>query len=372
LDKIGLMRIALVVTGGFDRSGRERVIPSLLWLVERLARRHQVAVYVLRHEERPVSYQLLGADVHDLGRPKGALRQRRALEAALRRDGPFDVIHAWWALPAGFAAARVARRLDVPCIVSLDTGEFVAMPEIDYGLQLRWRQRYALASTIKRATELTVSTGYMRALANPHGAKPFVIPLGVDSTLFRPCPMSVGPPWRLVHVASLSPVKDQGTLLEAFRLIADRLPNVHLDIVGEDTMGGAAQARAKELRIDTRVTFHGFLPSEELVPIYQRAHLHLVSSLHEAAGVVTLEAAACGVPTVGTAVGYVADWSPDRAVAVPPGDAWALATAVVGVLDDEGWRRRLAAAARQFARQFDADWTADRFARLYAQSMSAR
>jgi hypothetical protein len=45
----GLMRIALVVPGGVDRSGRERVIPILLWLIERLARRHTVHAFVLRH-----------------------------------------------------------------------------------------------------------------------------------------------------------------------------------------------------------------------------------------------------------------------------------------------------------------------------------
>ena len=43
------MRIGLIVSGGFDRSGRERVTPSLLWLVERLARRHDVHVFVLHY-----------------------------------------------------------------------------------------------------------------------------------------------------------------------------------------------------------------------------------------------------------------------------------------------------------------------------------
>ena len=70
-----MMRIALVVAGGVDRSGRERVTPALLWLIERLARRHEVVVYALRYLERACSYPLLGATVHDLGRPRGLLRQ---------------------------------------------------------------------------------------------------------------------------------------------------------------------------------------------------------------------------------------------------------------------------------------------------------
>jgi len=43
------MRIGLVVTGGVDRSGRERMLPGIVWLIERLARRHDVHVFVLHH-----------------------------------------------------------------------------------------------------------------------------------------------------------------------------------------------------------------------------------------------------------------------------------------------------------------------------------
>ena len=42
------MRIAFVVAGGVDRSGREGVTPAILWLIERIAGRHDLFVYVLR------------------------------------------------------------------------------------------------------------------------------------------------------------------------------------------------------------------------------------------------------------------------------------------------------------------------------------
>ena len=81
------MRIALVVAGGFDESGSDRVIPSLLWLVERLARQHEVVVYVLRYLQTPRRYPLRGATIHDLGRPRGIVGQCRALRAAMNADG---------------------------------------------------------------------------------------------------------------------------------------------------------------------------------------------------------------------------------------------------------------------------------------------
>jgi hypothetical protein len=61
------MRIAWVVPGGVDESGRDRVIPVLLWTLVRLAADHEVHVFALSQEPRPRSYRLLGADVHNMG-----------------------------------------------------------------------------------------------------------------------------------------------------------------------------------------------------------------------------------------------------------------------------------------------------------------
>src|SRR3954453_3966799 len=62
------MRTALIVTGGVDASARDRVVPALLWLIERLARRHDLHVFALHYHRKPRSYPLLGATVHALGR----------------------------------------------------------------------------------------------------------------------------------------------------------------------------------------------------------------------------------------------------------------------------------------------------------------
>jgi glycosyltransferase involved in cell wall biosynthesis len=193
-----------------------------------------------------------------------------------------------------------------------------------------------------------------------------IVPIGVDAARFPTGPRAEGPPWRLLRVASLNAVKDHRSLLRALSMLAERGLDVCLDIVGEDTMDGAIQALARELRLESCVTFHGVQPNDGVAHFYARAHLHVVSSRHEAAGVVVLEAAAAGLATVGTAVGYVADWHPDRAVAVPAGDPAALAGAISALLRDPARREALASAAREWTLTHDADWTADQFERIYS------
>jgi glycosyltransferase involved in cell wall biosynthesis len=365
------MRIALVVQGGFDRSGEARVVPALLAFAARLARRHDLHVFALRHYADACQYPLLGATVHDLGgrgaSGRGAARLWRALVRELRAAGPFDVLHAYMGAPPGAFAVLAGRRLGVPVVVTLDGGELVALRDIGYGLQCGWRSRLAAAIAIRGAAQVTVCTSYMRRLLGSRRADVREIPLGVDASFFTPdTTRGPGPPWRLVQVASLNAVKDQTMLLHAFAAVRRRV-DARLDLVGEDTLGGTLPALATALGVADAVTFHGFQPTSAVREILRSAHVMVQSSRHDAAGVSVLEAAACGVPTVGTAVGYVADGAPERAVAVPVGDAAALAQAIAALLDDALRRERLAAAAREWAERHDVQATAAAFEALYAE-----
>ena len=147
--------------------------------------------------------------------------------------------------------------------------------------------------------------------------------------------------------------------------VVGRLPDVTLDVVGEDRLDGRVQRHAAALGLDRHVTFHGFQPSERVAAFCQAAHLHVLSSRHEAAGVAVLEAAACGVPTVGTDTGYVADWSPDAAWRVAAGDADALADGVGLLLADHGRREAMGRHAERRARTCDADWSAGALEQIY-------
>ena len=109
------------------------------------------------------------------------------------------------------------------------------------------------------------------------------------------------------------------------------------------------------------------MPNDELAALYRGAHLHVVSSRYESQSVTVLEAAAAGLPTVGTAVGLLATLAPDAARTVPPGDAPALADAVGELLADEPARLEMGARAQAFARAHDVRFTARAFEAIYGR-----
>ena len=364
------MKIAVVVTGGLHPSGRDQVVPSWLALFSQLAKTHDIHAFALRHLPEAQSYRLLGFTVHDLGRPSAPIgltrrAQERALARAVADDGPFDLIHGLWGDPAGQLAARTGRAFGIPSLVTMDSGEFVSIPSIDYGSQRTARGRKAIQEA-SGASRIHVCTHFMARQAAAHGIQPAVIPLtSLPPGAPRRAPTTdFKKPLTLIQVASLSRVKNQQMLIDALAMVRRTL-DARLDLVGEDTLGGELQRRAAAQGVGDSVRFVGFVPQDQLAPIFAGADLYVQSSLHEAAGVSVLEAAAAGLPVVGTRVGYVADWASDRALAIETNDASTMARAILTLHADPSRARAMAARAQDWVLEHHSSWVADRFVVLY-------
>src|SRR5688572_4839121 len=195
------------------------------------------------------------------------------------------------------------------------------MPAIEYGSQRTARGRKAILEACG-ASRIHVCTQFMANQAAQHGVQPTVIPLtSVRSPTPGPAPtFESKKTLTLLQVASLSRVKNQRTLIDALAVVRQSI-DARLDLVGEDTLGGELQRQAMESGVADHVRFLGFAPQDRLAAIFADADLYVQSSLHEAAGVSVLEAAASGLPVAGTRVGYVADWGADRALAIETSDA---------------------------------------------------
>jgi glycosyltransferase involved in cell wall biosynthesis len=362
------MRIALVVPGGVDRSGEERVTPALLALISRLSVHHDLQVFALHQEAHAGEWDLAGAHIRNIGAGHTLLLRAVRSIRAVHRSMPFDIVHAIWSGWAGLAAAASGRILGIPSLIHIAGGELVSIPQIGYGGSRRWYGRLREASTLRAASAVTAASAPVIERLSELGVAAQRVPLGVDLTAWPPRdPVRRDPrqPAKLIHVASLNRVKDQTTLLRALASLSRLGVDFEMDVVGEDTLNGEIQRLSAQLGLSERVRFRGFLTQRQLRPVVEGTNLMVLSSRHETGPLVMLEAAVAGVPTVGTAVGHIREWSPDAAVAVPVGDWTRLAEAIAKLLEDEELRLRIARAAQQRAVREDADYTAGCFQALY-------
>ena len=295
------------------------------------SRRRAVAARRRAHPQPRAAAHGVASAAHDLG-PSTA--------------SAFQVVHAIWAGAWARWRSASAALLRVPSVVHVAGGELVALARHRLRRLVslarpplaarRASPRHAVTARARRSASSSPSTACRRnacRLASTCERWPLRAPVRRRPASSR----------RLVHVASLNRVKDQA--YAAARAAHPRRSRPRLP-ARRRRRGHAWAGRFRRWppssALREHIRFHGFLTQRELRPIVEAAHVAVISSRHEAGPLVVLEAAAAGVPTVGTAVGHIAEWSPHAALAVPCQDPAALAAALESVLEDEDLRMRLA------------------------------
>jgi glycosyltransferase involved in cell wall biosynthesis len=187
-----------------------------------------------------------------------------------------------------------------------------------------------------------------------------VVPCGVDLGVFRPdgpaAPRSPGR-HRIVTVGRLVERKGVGNAIEALA----NVPDAELIVAGGPgavELGSDPEAQrllgvARELGFEDRVTLTGQLDRDEVPALMRSADVVACVPWYEPFGIVPVEAMACGVPVVASAVGGMIDTVVDgvTGVHVPARDPGALAMVLRRLLADEGLRARLGCAGAQRARR---------------------
>ncbi len=155
-------------------------------------------------------------------------------------------------------------------------------------------------------------------------------------------------PLRLLSVATVTPRKGHGLLIEALARNAAR--PWRLTIIGSltrdpETVAGVRAAIARH-GLGDRVTLAGEWEQERLGAAYEAADIFVLASYHEGYGMAFAEALAYGLPIVATTGGAIPETVPQGAgLLVPPGDAASLADALARAMDDGALRTALAAGA---------------------------
>ncbi|UCC94162.1 MAG: glycosyltransferase, partial [Thermoplasmata archaeon] len=169
-----------------------------------------------------------------------------------------------------------------------------------------WRQFRRRIKAMRRLDGVVAVCPAIKRLLVDHGVKApvEVIPLPLDLTPFEGVPEATVETGQVTLIGRLSTGKGVMEAIEAFAVAAEGRPSAKLSVVGDGPLLGPARERAKELGMEDRVEFTGWLDPAELPVIYGRSQVVLAPFMRvEALGRVTIESAAAGRPVLTTDIG---------------------------------------------------------------------
>jgi glycosyltransferase involved in cell wall biosynthesis len=255
------------------------------------------------------------------------------------------------------------------------------------------RSRFALRKTLERRVlrqadaYVVLSSAFRRVLVERYGIAPWDIhvwPPGVALEEFTPggsadrsrARAGLGlEPGAFVAACTRRLVERMGidVLFDAWGEIADELPpGSTLLIAGDGPLAGLLAERAERPPLAGRVRILGRISDEALIDLYRAADVAVVPTLAvEGFGLVVLEAAACGTPSIVSAVGGLPEAMAelDASLAVPPGNAAALAARLRASARGELPSRN---ATRSYAECFSWPQLAERHIELYRRLVAGR
>jgi glycosyltransferase involved in cell wall biosynthesis len=301
-------------------------------------------------------------------------RNPQPYQRLLRNRRP-ALIHAHFGIE-GVYALPLARRLKIPLVTTfhgfdatLSTAALLCSPAWAHYPLFRHRlaregDLFLCASAFIR--ERVLAMGFPETRTRTHY-------IGVDCEAIRPRDTAEETP-TILHIARLAEVKGTEYLIRAFAAVARSHAAAALVIIGDGPLKGRLQALARSLGVERRVRFLGGLPHAEVLAWLRKAALLVLPSIRTASGrveglgMVLLEAAATGVPAIGSRIGGIPEGILDgqTGALVPERDAEALARRMAALLDDPAARHGMGTAARAFVeRQFDIHRQTETLERFY-------
>jgi D-inositol-3-phosphate glycosyltransferase len=379
------MRIAMVsehasplaVLGGVDAGGQNVHVAALAAALGRGG--EQVVVHTRRDDPAlprrvPLTANVV-VDHVDAGPPTEVPKDELLPHmAAFARDlreqwlaEPPDVVHTHFWMSA-VAALEAADGLGIPVahtFHALGTVKRRHQGDRDTSPPRRIGLEAAIARSVDRIVATCTDEVFELLRMGADRRRITVVPCGVDLGRFTPDgprePRAAAP-HRLVAACRLVERKGIADAVEALALV----PGAELHVAGgpdasaltADPEARRLRALARERGVEDRLVLRGRVGRDEMPALLRSADLVLCVPWYEPFGIVPLEAMACGVPVVATAVGGQTDSvvHGQTGVHVPPRDPAALAAAVRGLLGDPARRAELGAAgAERAARRYGFD-----------------
>jgi len=273
----------------------------------------------------------------------------------LRRDFPFDLIHAHNLTPDGWAANLVAPRLGVPVVCSIRGSDLNLYPQESRVTRL------ATSYVLRRSARIVAVSAALGAKANAFSkgrAGPVVIYNGVETGCFRPVAgqrelrrgLALPEDRRIIlFVGDLAEDKGVLDLLQATRQLRRPHGDIHLLLVGSGELLETVRRWARSAEWAGALSVPGPVPHARVADYCRASDFFAFPSHAEGMPNALLEAMACGLPCVASRVGGIPEAIQHEVsgLLVPAKSPEALASALVRLLAQPDLACALGAAAAQ-------------------------
>lgn len=267
----------------------------------------------------------------------------------LARQWQIDIALTFFSLPGGVLGALLKRRLKIPYVIALQSGDVPTAEEaqqsfyrkaVSLGLQYLWRDAGAVIANSDRLAE--------EARRHDPKTPAEIIPDGADVHGIMPKEdYAPGEEVDLLYVGRLAKQKGLDVLLEALAKLSSAL-KWRLTLVGDGPEWPAVAAQTARLALIDRVDLRGWQGWSTLPEIYRKAEVFVLPSYDEGMPAALLEAMATGLPVVTTNVSGMGEavLHDKTGLLVPPRDSDALADALTVMIADPSRWEELGRAGR--------------------------
>ncbi len=268
-----------------------------------------------------------------------------------------------------FSLLAVKEKLSQPFIFGPVSAHFTSRP-----LDERIINKITLTlhlKTISKCSHLIAITEQVKRIYSKflNEDKISVIPLGVDTKIFRPATENASrEETEILFVGSLYPVKGVKYLIESMKYVIREEKGIKLRIVGEGPEKKRLRSLVDRFRLKDKVIFEGFVPHNEIVKYYQNCDLFCFLTLGEPFGMAILEAMACGKPVIASNIGGPAEIikNSETGFLVNPKNTKLVAERIIQLVKNKKLRKMMGRKARKIVTEkYSLEKISEKYYKLY-------
>jgi len=229
-------------------------------------------------------------------------------EDYVKAEGMPDLIHVHSSLWAGYAAAIIAQKYNIPYVLTEHRSRFVEN-NIFAKNKIKSYHKGIIAKALRNATKVIVVSNKLKnvlfEIEPSIKNRTVIIPNFIDTSVFKPAnePPALKP-FVFFSLGNIIYTKGIDVLIEAFNILKKKnTTSVILKIGGSGKEKYKLKKRISQLGLEDEIYFPGKLSRKQVVSEMQKSHAFVLASRFEAFGVVLIEAMSCGLPVIASKSG---------------------------------------------------------------------